>query len=64
MNDMGFKVVGHLMQKGATFIPPAPAGRVVKHPKQHGNRVDIVPAMCLLDTDTPNNQRLPYKRVL
>ena len=61
MNDMVFKVAGHLRQKGAT--PSPPAGIVVKHPKQHGNRLDIVPAMCFLGTDTPNNQCLSYKRV-
>ena len=58
MNDMGFKVAGHLRHKRATHSPPT--GIVVK---QDGNQVDIVPAICLLGTDTPNNQCLPYKRV-
>ena len=45
MNDMGFKVAGQLRRKGAISSPPA--GIVVKHPNKHGNRLDIVPAMCL-----------------
>ena len=61
-DDQGLKVALHLKHVGAT--PSPPAGIVVKHPKQHGNRMDIVPAMCFLGTDTPNHKSLPYKRVL
>ena len=54
---MGFKVDGNLKHKGAT----PPAGIVVKHPKQHCNRVDIVLDMCFLGTDTPHSQ-CPMKK--
>ena len=60
MNDVGFKVAGHLRHKGAT--PSPPTGNVCKHPKQHSNLMDTVPAMCFLGTDTANNKRLPYEK--
>ena len=61
MNDMGFKVAGHLRHKGAT--PSPSAGIVVKYPKTAWQPSGHCPSHVFLGTDIPNNQCMPYKRV-
>ena len=61
MNDMGYRVAGHLRHKGAT--PRPPAGIVVKHPKTAWQPSGHCPSHMFLCTDTPSNQCLSYKSV-